>query len=204
MEPRLLLSGDGFLGVVAADFLADSSEPKDAILVENDSQVTVSEALENDLFGVEDEAISEADSTAKSDAKTADPDATPAVVDGENDDAEAADGSAEMSGFVATEGALSGTDEAGLEATGSTDRSDELSDELVTTLHAANGPPQDGAPLEQRDAVQTASSGSEFTSGSGFAVFGSHGTQLSAFESPGTQIGAGDFLFASGQPDESK
>ena len=61
LEPRLLLSADGLLGA-AADRLGESSEPLDAIWVENDSQFlraeNAVEGADNGIFEVEDEAIS--------------------------------------------------------------------------------------------------------------------------------------------------
>ncbi|MEX0330674.1 MAG: LEPR-XLL domain-containing protein, partial [Puniceicoccaceae bacterium] len=197
LEPRLLLSGDGIVGAKAAEALLHQHQENDAIFVEMDASPAAAEVAEDGLFGVEDSALQGQESVAEADPMEA---VTSSGIEVEGNE-ETAVSAQEFSLIYSLHGPSIDSSAGLLQVTALVDRYDPLSQELVTTLHAANGPPMGGDLLEQRDTAEFIISGSEFSIGSGFNVSTPDYANFSLFESPETHFGAGDFLYASGPAD---
>ena len=174
-----------------------------AILMDFEAPAEVQESRQDSLFDVQDESLesSPEESLKSADEVSLEARAAPAesaAADAEEDSEDFEDGycielevpTAGQSGVSPVE-PLRGH------------RADAMAHQLVETLKAANGPPESGNPHGQRTAVENALSGSENTSGSGFAVSVFEAAQCILPVSPDSHSGAGDFLFARGSADEN-
>ena len=182
-------------GVYATEIQGERDGFEDAIFVENDALSVTSSERNDGLFGVEDEALSGGSEALDGDTIDS---AADAILDPQEASVSVAvedSGDDLLNVFWAIDESISLLDDISLTTTAASGQFDALSLELVSTLHAANGPPVYGDLLDQQATTELTISGSEFTSGSGFDVYGAHSSQNALLESLSTHIREGDFLF---------